>query len=638
MKEELKIWTDVELQDYGGKLEFNVWGRKYIFDNSFLPTSILSQGKELLASPVSMIPTFNKTKSEWENFNYRIVEQSEEKVVMISSCSCENIVANATVTVEFDGFVKLELNITNDWAFSKRSRPELDGLYIEIPFAKEMNLFHFWPNNKSSITPAPDVMNSGDFNDITLPFKPCLWVGNENIGLHVFTGESDKNFRCGDSCINFKDSTLKITFLDSMPNAWLGKYDMWNGTLRPITYTFGFQATPVKQFKNGEEMYKRFHLYDVPGHNIYDEPVAERAAEAGVKWFILHEDWTFVQNYGMAKDEEKFRAFVKKCHDLGMKVMVYTGYEYSSLAPHWNKNFENYCTKTVDGNLTGGWQRDNPYQRAFMTCYKSGYTEEFFKRIDYILDEYGVDGIYNDGGYIPWECANEAHGCGYRDAEGNLHISYPVLAVRNFARRLYETVKKHGGMVDAHQSSCCMMPTLAFCDSYYDGENIQRMLTDADMSFLNLAAFRAEYTGINFGLPTNFLSYTGGGRTIEGLESLSLLHNVHTRANNFENLAVTSKIWKIFDELKLDSAKWHPYWSNTITRFNEDNAYTSVYDVDGNIVIYAVDFTENREITLFVPASITSITNHVSKETYKVEDGKVKLQLEMSRPYFFTTN
>ncbi len=636
MKKEFNAWTDVAVNENGGKIEFNVWGRKYTFENSFLPTSVTSLGQELLSKPIAIEATFKGESRGWEGFQYTITEKSDEKAVMIASCYSGNIVACATVTVEFDGFVKVEMNISSEWSFGKNPKAELDGLYMDIPLADSTKYFHYWPNNKSSITPAADIMNSGAISDMKLPFKPCLWAGDEQVGLNIFPGESDKNFQCGNECITVSNKNIRITLLDSTPEQWLGKYDLWNETLNPLTYTFGFHATPVKEFKYDENYYKRFHLYNVPKHNIYDEPVAERAAAAGVKWIILHEDWTFVQNYGLAQYENKFKLFIDKCHKLGMKVMLYTGYEYSTIAPHWNENCEKYLNKTVNGNYTGGWQRSIPHQRAFMACYKGGYTEEFFKRIEYIMDEYGADGIYNDGGYIPWECANESHGCGYRDKDGLLHITYPVLAVREFTKRFYETVHKRGGIIDAHQSSCCTMQTLSFCDSYYDGENIQRMLTDKDMSFLNLDAFRAEYMGINFGLPTNFLSYTSADRTVAGLSSLSLLHNVHIRVNNFENLEFVSDIWRIFDELNLDSAKWHPYWDNSFTWVDEENAYTSVYEREKDIVIYAADFEGGREITINVPKGVNGIVDFNSKAKYHAENGKVKVALEQSRPYFFT--
>ena len=63
-----------------------------------------------------------------------------------------------------------------------------------------------------------------------------------------------------------------------------------------------------------------------------------------------------------------------------MKVMVYFGYEYSSLVPDFNEKAHGYIIKMPSGNFAGRWQR-KPHQRAFMTCYNSGYADVLIKRV-----------------------------------------------------------------------------------------------------------------------------------------------------------------------------------------------------------------------------------------------------------------
>lgn len=636
MKKCFDKWTGVKTSVSDSCAEFEVWGRKYRFENSFLPTSIISLGAELLEAPVKMTALFGRKPGQWHDFHYLLIEKSDEKAVVVISAECENVLANATVTVEFDGFVKIDLRICSEWQFARdgRSKAEMDGLYMDIPLKSDVaKLFHYWPNDRQSIIPAPNVMNSGEMEDIELPFKPYIWSGNEQVGLGFFAGESEKNFRCGDDCIKITGSNMRINFLNAMHRNWWNRSDLWVDTLKPITYTFGFHATPVKQFEYDEYNYKRFHLYYVRNHDIYNTDVAERAAAAGVKWLILHEDWTVIQNYGLAEDEEKFRAFVKKCHALGMKVMLYFGYEYSTMMPDFNEKCNENLIKNIKGNFTGGWQR-KPSQRAYMACYRGGYSPVFLERVKYVMDNYGADGIYTDGTYVPWECANEEHGCGYRDEQGALHPSYPILPVREHVKKLYEIVHERGGVVDTHQSSCSIMPTLSFCDSYYDGENIQGQLTNESLEFLNLAAFRAEYMGINYGIPANFISLTSEDRTIETLESLTLLHNVHTRANTFENLEYSSKIWKIFDKLGLEKAPWHPYWDNPHSEIAEDGAYTSSYDTENGTVIYAVDFKGGRTVSLKVNGA--SVLVDADGNRCEKTDGVFKIDLGKNKPNYFT--
>ena len=638
MKKAFEKWTPVaEIFENDTRAVFEVWGRKYIFDNSFLPTSVISDGKELLEKPITMTAEFGEKHGEWTDFYYMPFEKTDEKAIILITASCENILANATVTVEFDGFVKIELRISNDWEFSEtgRSKAELSGLYMDIAVkSKYSSLFHYWPNDTTSIIPSQFAMNSGKRKDIKLPFKPYIWTGDENIGLGVFVGECDRQFIAGDDCITVSGNNTRIRFLEEAPKSWQGRRDKWIDGLNPVTYTFGFHATPVKAYSANDENYKICQITDHEILNSLNDEVVEKVKALGAKKLILHESWSVIQNYGIVKDEEKFKRFVAKCHENGIKVMVYFGYEYSTLMPDFNTNGSKYLYKNQNGNFVGGWRR-KPDQRAYMVCYNGGYSDKFLERIKYVMDVYGTDGIYTDGTYVPWECANTSHGCGYTDENGKLHSTFPLLAVREHVKKLYEIVHERNGMIDTHQSTCCIMPTLAFADSYFDGENIQARLTDKNMTFLNMDAFRTEYMGRNYGIPANFVAMPNEGRSIEGLESLTLLHNVHTRAYNFKDAGYETKIWKIFDELGLDNAKWHPYWDNNISSVDAENAYTNAYETEKGLVIYAVDFVGNRVITLALPQNITKLTEKLTGKIYDVKDGKAEMVLPQSRASFF---
>ena len=140
--------------------------------------------------------------------------------------------------------------------------------------------------------------------------------------------------------------------------------------------------------------------------------------------------------------------------------------------------------------------------------------------------------------------------------------------------------------------------------------------------------------GINYGIPANFISLTEPHRTIETLESLTLLHNVHTRANKFETLEYSSYVWKIFDKLGLEKATWHPYWDNPNSDIVEDGAYTSSYDTENGTVIYAVDFKGGRTISL--KAHKASTLTDMDGKVYEKTDGVFKIDLGKNKANFFT--
>lgn len=637
MKDYLKPWTPVKVEKKGNTLSAEMWGRKYEFDNSFMPTQIISQGQEMLYAPVKLTPVFFDKEGEWHDVSLDIFSENDEEAVIITTAECDNVLVDSAITVECDGFVKIDLKVMSHWQFSSTNtpRPKLTGLYMDIPVKKEYaTLMHYWPNDKTSIIPSGKVMNSGATREAVFPFKPYVSLGNEEVGVGIYCGDSPENYLLNDEdkCISITDEgeyiNVRVRFLDQMPKNWQGRDDRWVSALKPILYSVGFHATPVKPMRKNDETYKIYHwgdcdLMKVDGKMNYE--VINTLADAGVKWVILHENWTGIQNYGFPLDEKFTKDFIAECHGKGMKVMVYFGYEFSTLNPAWHKHADDYLIKTADNEYCGGWQR-KPHQRAYMVCYNGDYSDVMLDRVKYVMDELGVDGIYTDGTYIPWECANKDHGCGYINSKGEFCPSFPVMPVREHVKKLYKVVHERGGIVDAHQSSCCVMPTLSFCDSYYDGENIQGMLSKDNLDFLSMPSFRAEYMGTNFGIPTNFIAYTNDDRPIEALEALTLLHNVHCRvcsihAALLRDLGYVSSIWKIFDKYDLDNAEWIPYWRNTETPAEGEKAYASLYKAKAGDVVFAAHFAYGKdEMKIKLPEGAKTATNIATGEEYKVEN------------------
>lgn len=463
--------------------------------------------------------------------------------------------------------------------------------------------------------------------------------------------ENDKGFeidnisQCMTVSSNDEYTNIHVAILDHMPKDWQGRDDEWGNTIRPLKYSFAIQPTPVKEFNDKHLSERRsYHIGNIGGdrHNNADlithekitgngDTLVEKLVAKGIKWLILHEDWSMIQNYGMPYDVEDFKEFINSCHKLGIKVMVYFGYEMSSLHKDFYKKSDEYLNKNTRGNYVGGWQRV-PMQRDFTVCYNGGYSDIMIERVKYVMDELGVDGIYTDGTYVPWECANEAHGCGYRDEDNNLKYSYPIYAVREHVKKLYQAVHERGGIIDTHQSSCCMMATLAFVDSYYDGENIQPMLRD-DISNMKMDSFRTEFMGLNMGIPCDFIAYTGSKFTMEVMSGVTLLHNVFPRSNRLDDIEYMSKIWEIYDDFGTDKAEWCPYWEQQDISVETENTYASYYKTDDALLIIATCYDEDaKEITIKLDKNYTKAKNttHPDREV-KINQNMITFPIEHTK-------
>jgi len=315
---------------------------------------------------------------------------------------------------------------------------------------------------------------------------------------------------------------------------------------------------------------------------------------------------------------------VDRFHANGVKVLVYYGYEYPTILPGWSRKRDDYLIRHPGEKWVGGWQAET--HRAYQSCYASAWADEVERNVYEIVDRYKLDGIYTDGMYISWECANERHGCGGRDAKGELHPTFPIYAVRRLARRLYDGIHARGGTIDAHQSACMITPLLAYADSCFDGENVQDALAK-NPEHLPTDAFRCEYSGYAFGLPMTFISYTNDKLTIQMIAAITLVHNVHPVPRELTDLDFVSSVWKIYEDRKLDSAEFVPYWRERIC--DVPGVYASSYRDGKQTTIVASNLSKTRRTAvLSVSSGVNGLVDLMTGERFPVADGKATFPAE----------
>ncbi len=128
----------------------------------------------------------------------------------------------------------------------------------------------------------------------------------------------------------------------------------------------------------------------------WDEKHLDELASAGVQLVQLHEEWNDSQRlFGADKftpvNRPGFDRFVKMVHQRGMKLIVYasTGFferRDPDFRPEWARGpdlVEIYFRYALCSPASPGW-------RAYL-----------LPRLTRILDEFGVDGLYDDCGYRP---------------------------------------------------------------------------------------------------------------------------------------------------------------------------------------------------------------------------------------------
>jgi hypothetical protein len=555
--EVLPPWTPLRVA--GDKI--GVWDRTYRFGTLPLPASAIARDAEMLAAPVTLSGTVDGKPLVWSGSACRLIENRPALVRLRGTAQAEGqagtLECTGDVQVEYDGMIRCDFQLA-----PRHGKATVERLTLEIPFdARHATFLHTWPGQWGSAGNSTALPPSGCHG----PFKPFIWLGDHQRGLCWFA-ESDQNF--------FPAQPDRVWEIERTGDRVLLRIHLAHRQTidRPLKYTFGFQATPVKPPQPDAWDYRIVHMgaYGLQGGFL------DHLVHCGVRTMCIHEHWTDIQNYPTTTHGAELDKLVADCHQRKIQLLPYFGYEMSNIAPEWDR----YHDECLVHPRAGGYKR-KPEQTDYIVCYRSHWQDFLAQGIDRLMTEHGVDGVYLDGTSEPFGCTNVHHGCGYRRPDGSIGATYPFFAVRQMVKRIYTIVKHHNpaGQVNVHQSTCMTIPTLAFATSYWDGEQLQDLKRSASaLKVLPLDAFCAEFMGRNWGVPAELLWYPQGPfRRVEAM-SLGLLHDVPVRPGSMADVEVLGRIWKTFDAFGRHEAAWLAYWSSA--------AYARTQPADVKVSLY----------------------------------------------------
>ncbi|MBN1347045.1 MAG: hypothetical protein JXQ73_30420 [Phycisphaerae bacterium] len=198
----------------------------------------------------------------------------------------------------------------------------------------------------------------------------------------------------------------------------------------------------------------------------WDEAELDRLREHGIRLIQLHEEWNDSQRmFGGHKlgplNPEGFRRFVEMVHRRGMKLIVYASSGF----------FER-----TDPDSRDEWARQQDlveicFRYARCSPASAGWRAYLLPRLTRILDEYGVDGLYNDLGYIPL-AGNP------RPATKDEVLAFEERndcdgALTDLLALIYAEVKRRGGVVKLHYSATnCPRTSMKVYDYLWVGESV----------------------------------------------------------------------------------------------------------------------------------------------------------------------
>ena len=178
--------------------------------------------------------------------------------------------------------------------------------------------------------------------------------------------------------------------------------------------------------------------------DAWDEQELDRLRDHGIRLIQVHEEWNDSQRrFGSHKlaalNPAGFRRFVDMVHRRGMRLIAYVSSGYfdrkdPDFRPEWATRHD---------------LREIYFQYAHCSPASPGWRAYFLKHLVHILDDYGVDGLYNDLGYSqPGSKNPDAQARDEISAfeEGPTHDG----ALEDLLGMIYAEVNRRGGVVKVH--------------------------------------------------------------------------------------------------------------------------------------------------------------------------------------------
>lgn len=577
--EVLEPWTPLE---YHGDRAVECWGRRYEFSGP-LPSHAVHQGADLLREPVTLTLKTPSGTAKLQEESRQKTQENPNRGQFDGSSRFPGVAADVQwqSSVEYDGLVLSTFTI-----IPPAGGLDVESLTMTIPLAPGLKYIR-GPRRSPN-------RQDWDGTRWESHFEPFLWLSDENRGF-VYFCESEANWVCPpDQPVSIvrggPDASIELRIINQPVKV-----------TKPISYTFGFQATPVKpMMANWREM--NF------GSGV---PIAHQT----------HQPWmngyAYYTGLWQAARPDAVRKFNDERRSQGVTTFFYAT---SSCTPNHNpgygllKNLWHSPYPAQFGPYEGKETRfvpPMPVHHLMPVCPGAPTFVEYETWLAKRLHEQtGATAFYTDCDGI-WACENRRHGCAFTDAFGKTGVTWGILKKRQFAKRmatLCRQIERDGerGYWMTHAHSKLVPPVHCFADFFWPGEEYTHRLYGNKWYYVNdmpEVDYRVQLSGRSSGLVHIFLpEFKRGTRDpgdvdqpqpTESLLAMCAVNDVNTSAS-YLHLPTVEEWWGIRKKLELNQAQFVGYWQEDCpVRTVTEGAIASLYKWPGRFVVPVANRSEN---------------------------------------------
>jgi hypothetical protein len=434
----LPPWMPIKVAQGEKDVTVSVWGREYKF-NGPLPESILSQKESILTAPVNWFYGKKSVPVIWSK--PEVVSSSPTKVELSSVGKLGAYEIKAVTRIEYDGMVWSEFNFKSDKAQS------IDKAFVDIPLSKENCVFLQHRNRRDNWFPKKSWSRA---------FEPYLLVSNDKAGIEWFA-ESDQWWHAAEP-----QKALEVSMTKKGGNIRLNIINDPIEMPKEFKISFGLMATPVRPRPKKWRGYGNNNPYRMGRPEIFT-PMA-----LDYSWWSITPG-ALIPNY----EDKKHRRYPKPMLWLPFTSGTFRGARYFGekdlykLLPEWKQFAPEWRNVPVRVDL-----RSKPGWNEARIIPSKSYTQKYAWEVNEFFKNYDPDGLYFDG-YPSKDISSALNaGFGYIDRDGSVKPTWPILAGREFMRRVYALISKYrpNGVIMLHPSNCLIVPVMSFSHSIYDGE------------------------------------------------------------------------------------------------------------------------------------------------------------------------
>ncbi|MFH1615563.1 MAG: glycoside hydrolase domain-containing protein [Planctomycetota bacterium] len=646
----LKPWTSIEY----GENSISVWGRTMKWEKGILPSSITTQGKELLVKPMRLVAVFGGKEHFIGLDNFKFTSKKQSRAEMVAEGFADGLKVRAQMWFEYDGFGWITLNLSD----SKKRK--IEKLWVEVPMeSKYITLYQGFARDAFGFVKNEPIQLKWQYRPDTLELNFYHWCGNEDLGLG-FTYRTLEHWY-PKSIDNFctlipgeKETIYKMNLI--------GQAVEVNG----FKYEFGIQATPIKPLPPDWHVMLATSFYN----SFMNVP--HRAQEKIPEKIDILVNWqTNVDMKGLNDplgiNSDKMNEIIRYAHGKGMAVSGPATCP-QKISPVM-KDYDDYkmAWKNIPESLLN-WDKIPHLQNCGGS---EAYRRWLFSTWAKFIKTYDIDCIYFDGWPAGQMGCYSPHqdNCGWADSDGKRHLTVAILEGREFLKALAlymednikseyipppKTGAKREGFPRYHlwiHSWNWVPPAVGFATIWFTGEfaaypfkpNVAGMKTaEGSMAeAVGMDLFRTRCLSTNWGVPNLYDTISVTYRQTEMMMAWLLPHGSQVGAIDFMSGGpqLVSTIYNVFEKFGARTANFTPCWRDNpyvdILNPRRPDVVAATWDHSADKVLAVVSNLrtinggETTHVTLKLKGFTNpKVTNALTQEQIPVKDNIITLDIE----------